>query len=99
MPRKRYTRLRPERSFHMSKDIIERLMLDNMADQVFVQQSVNGSPAEADIRRALDNIEQRTRHIMLRLIEVLRVQTRRDLPGDNGKVTPRDDDQASVDST
>jgi hypothetical protein len=99
MARKRYTRLRPERCFHMSKDIIERLMLDNMADQVFVQQSVKGSPAEADIRRALDNIEQRTRHIALHLIEVLRVQTHRDLPGDNGKVTPRDGDQASVGST
>ena len=99
MARKRYTRLRPERCFHMSKDIIERLMLDNMADQVFVQQSVQGSPAEADIRRALDNIEQRTRHIALHLIEVLRVQTRGDLPEANGKVTPRDGDQASVDST
>ena len=83
----------------MSKDIIERLMLDNMADQVFVQQSVKGSPAEADIRRALGNIEKRTRHIELRLIEALRVQTPGDLPGDNGKVTPRDGDQASVDST
>ncbi len=89
MARKRYTRLRPERCFHMSKDIIERLMLDNMADQVFVQQSVQGSPAEADIRRALDNIEQRTRHIALHLIEVLRVQTPSELPEPNGKVTPR----------
>ena len=98
MARKRYTRLRPERCFHMSKDIIERLMLDNMADQVFVQQSVKGSPAEADIRRALDNIEQRTRHIALHLIEVLRVQTPGELPEANGKVTPRDG-EASVDST
>jgi hypothetical protein len=73
----------------MSKDIIERLLLDNMADQVFVQQHVKGSPAEADIRRALDNIEQRTRHIALHLIEVLRVQTPSDLPEPNGKVTPR----------
>ena len=99
MARKRYTRLRPERCFHMSKDIIERLMLDNMADQVFVQQSVQGSPAEADIRRALDNIEQRTRHIALHLIDALRLQTHGDLPGDNGKVTLRDGDQASVDSS
>ena len=99
MPRKRYTRLLPDRSFHLWKDIIDRLMLDNMADQVFVQQSVKGSPAEADIRRALDNIEQRARHIALHLIEVLRVQTRRDLAETNGKVTPRDGDQASVGST
>ena len=41
---KRYNRLRPERSFHMPKDMIERLMLDNMADQVFVQQSVKARP-------------------------------------------------------
>ena len=72
----------------MSKDIIERLLLDNMADQVFVQQHVKGSPAEADIRRALDNIEKRTRHIALHLIEVLRVQTPGDLPDDTGKATP-----------
>ena len=97
MARKRYTMLRPERSFHMSNDI-ERLMLDNIADQVFVQQSVKGSPAEADIRRALDNIEQRTRHIALHLIDVLRVQTPGELPEANGKVTPRDG-EASVDST
>ena len=82
----------------MSKDIIERLLLDNMADQVFVQQSVKGSPAEADIRRALDNIEKRTRHIALHLIEVLRVQTPGELPEANGKVTPQDG-EASIYST
>lgn len=37
MPRPRFTILHPEGSYNMSKDIVERLLLDNMADEVILQ--------------------------------------------------------------
>ena len=36
MERPRFTVLHPEGSFNASKDIIERLLLDNMQDEVFI---------------------------------------------------------------
>ena len=58
----------------MSKDIVERLLLDNMADEVFILQTLKDVDAETrdKIRRALDNIAARSRHIGQQLIEVVR---------------------------
>ena len=73
MPRPRFTTLH-EGSYNMSKDIVERLLLDNMADEVFILQALKDLDAETreEIRRALDNIAARSRHIGQQLIEVVR---------------------------
>ena len=42
MERPRFTELKPNGSYNRSKDIVERLLLDSMADEVFVLQSVRG---------------------------------------------------------
>ena len=66
MERPRFTELKPDGSYNRSKDIVERLLLDSMADEVFVLQSVNGKVDEgayAAAQRALDNIAARIRHI------------------------------------
>lgn len=74
MPRPRFTTLR-EGSYNMSKDIVERLLLDNMADEVFILQTLKDkvdAETREEIRRALDNIAARSRHIGQQLIEVVR---------------------------
>ncbi len=75
MSRPRFTTLHPEGSYNMSKDIVERLLLDNMADEVFILQTLKDkvdAETREEIRRALDNIAARSRHIGQQLIEVVR---------------------------
>ena len=72
MERPRFTVLHPEGSYNATKDIVERLLMDNMQDEVFVLQAVKGLPEEAAIRRALENIATRSRHMGQQLIEVMR---------------------------
>jgi len=76
MERPRFTELKPDGSYNRSKDIVERL-LDSMADEVFVLQSVKGKVDEeayAAVQRALDNIAARSRHIGQELCRVLKSQ-------------------------
>ena len=75
MERPRFTELKPNSSYNRSKDIVERLLLDSMADEVFVLQSVKGKVDEeayAAVRKALDNISARSRHIGQELCRVLK---------------------------
>ena len=77
MERPRFTELKPDGSYNRSKDIVERLLLDSMADEVFVLQSVKGKVDEeayAAVQRALDNITARSRHIGQELRRVLKSQ-------------------------
>ena len=77
MERPRFTELKPDGSYNRSKDIVERLLLDSMADEVFVLQSVKGKVDEeayAAVQRALDNIAARSRHIGQELCRVLKSQ-------------------------
>ena len=55
---------------------MERLLLDSMADEVFVLQSVKGKLDEEAyaVQRALDNIAARSRHIGQELCRVLKSQ-------------------------
>ena len=69
MERPRFTVLRPEGSYNATKGIVERLLMGNMQDEVFVLQAVKGLPEEAAIRRALENIATRSRHMGQQLIE------------------------------
>ena len=89
--RTRFTTLHPEGSFNMSKDIVERLLLDNMEDEVFILESSRSLDPEtrAAVRKALDQMAQRSRHIGQHLIHVLRVQSTRSTPGRNEKSPPR----------
>ena len=91
MERPRYTALHPEGSFNASKDIVDRLLMDNMQDEVFILESTRSLDPEtrAAIRKALDQMAQRSRHIGQHLIDVLRVQTTRSTPSHNGKHHPR----------
>ena len=43
MERPRFTALHPEGSFNKSKDIIDRLLLDNMQDAVFILSRPRGA--------------------------------------------------------
>ena len=72
--RPRFTMLHPKGSYNASKDIIERLLLDNMQDEVFILQSTRGLDEETrrEVRRALDNMARRSRHISEHLIATLR---------------------------
>jgi hypothetical protein len=87
MERPRFTTLRPEGSFNASKDIVERLLLDNMKDEVFILQSTRSLDPEtrAKIRKALDQMAQRSRYIGQHLIDVLRVQTAHSTSSHNKK--------------
>ena len=74
MARPRFTELKPDGSYNRSKDIVERL-LDSMADEVFVLQSVKGKVDEeayAAVQRALGYITARSRHIGQELCRVLK---------------------------
>ena len=46
MERPRFTVLHPEGSFNASKDIIDRLLLDNMQDEVFILSHTRGLDEE-----------------------------------------------------
>ena len=91
MERPRFATLHPEGSFNTSKDIVERLLLDNMKDEVFILESTRSLDPEtrAAVRKALDPMAQRSRHIGQHLIDVLRVQSTRSTPDRNGKSPPR----------
>ena len=90
MERPRFTTLHPEGSFNTSKDIVERLLLDNMQDEVFILEITRSlDPAtRAAVRKALDQMAQRSRHIGQHLIDALHVQATRSTPGRNGKSPP-----------
>ena len=90
MERPRFTTLHPEGSFNASKDIVERLLMDNMQDEVFILEITRSLDpvTRAAVRKALDQMAQRSRHIGQHLIDVL-VQTTHSTPGRYGKVTPR----------
>ena len=78
MPRPRFTALHPQGSYNETKDVVERLLMDSMADECFVLQSIRGKvdPETLDeVRRALSNIAARSRHIGKLLIDLSRVQT------------------------
>ena len=75
MERPRFTALKPDGSYNHSKDIVERLLLDSMADEAFVLQSVKGkvdAEAYAAVQKALDNMTARSRHIGQELCRVLK---------------------------
>ena len=80
----------PEGSYNASKDIVERLLMDNMQDEVFILESTRSLDPEtrAAVRKALDQMAQRSRHIGQHLIDVLRVQATRSTPSRNGKPPP-----------
>lgn len=78
MPRPRFTALHPQGSYNETKDIVDRLLMDSMADECFVLQSIRGKvdPETLDeVRRALSNIAARSRRIGKHLIDLSRVQT------------------------
>ena len=93
--RPRFTTLHPEGSFNTSKDIVERLLPDSMQDEVSTLESTRVLEPEtrAAVRKALDQMAQRSRHIGRHLIEL--VQPTLSTPGRNGKVTPRASPSAS----
>ena len=90
MERPRFTTLHPEGSYNASKDIVERLLLDSAQDEVFILQSTRSLDPEtrAAVRKALDQMARRSRHIGQHLIDVLRVQTTYSTPSRNGKHPP-----------
>lgn len=78
MPRPRFTALHPQGSYNETKDVVDRLLMDSMADECFLLQSIRGKvdPETLDeVRRALSNIAARSRHIGKHLIDMSRVQT------------------------
>ena len=98
-----FTVLHPEGSFNASKDIIDRLLLDNMQDEVCILSRTRRLDEETrrEVRRALDNMMRRSRHIAARLVDTLRVRVRqtRQPAGGNGKVIPPCAPRASPDLT
>ena len=91
MERARFTTLHPEGSLNASKDIVERLLLDSMKDEVFILERTRSLDLEtrAAVREALDQMAQRSRHIGQHLIDALRVQTTRSTPDRTEKSPPR----------
>ena len=65
--------------------------MDNMQDEVFILEITRSLDpvTRAAVRKALDQMAQRSRHIGQHLIDVLRVQTTRSTPGRTGKPPPR----------
>ena len=65
--------------------------MDNMQDEVFILEITRSLDpvTRAAVRKALDQMAQRSRHIGQHLIDVLRVQTTRSTPGRYGKSPPR----------
>ena len=69
----RYHTLDPEAYKNATRDIVDRLLMDNMADEVCVLDSVRGHldpETYAAVKRALDQIAARTRHIGQHLCEL-----------------------------
>ena len=101
MERPRFTALHPEGSFDKSKDIIDRLLLDNMQDEVFILSRTRGLDEETrrEVRKALDNMMRRSRHIAAHLADTLRVRQTRQSAGDYGKVISPCAPRASPDLT
>ena len=69
----RYHRPDPEAYKNATRDIVDRLLMDNMADEVCVLDSVRGRldpETYALVKRALDQIAARTRHIGQHLCEM-----------------------------
>ena len=64
--RTRFYRRQPQEYKNMVRDIADRLLLDNMADEAATLQTVRGklSPEEHQlVSRALEQIAQRSRHV------------------------------------
>ena len=71
--RTRFYRRQPQEYKNMVRDIADRLLLDNMADEAAILQTVRGklSPEECQlVSRALDQIAQGSRHIATQLCAV-----------------------------
>ena len=71
--RTRFYRRQPQEYKNMVRDIADRLLLDNMADEAAILQTVRGklSPEEFQlVSRALDQMAQRSRHIATQLCVV-----------------------------
>ena len=69
----RYHNLDPEAYRNRTHDIVDRLLMDNMADEVYVLQSVRerlDPQTFAAVKRALDQIAARSRHIGQHLFEL-----------------------------
>ena len=69
----RYRTLNTETFTNKTRDIVDRLLLDSMADEVFVLQTVRDRldpKTYEDVRRALDQIAARSRHIGRHLCEL-----------------------------
>ena len=69
----RYHKLDPEAYKNATRDIVDRLLMDNMADEASVLDSVRGHldpETYALVKRALDQIAARSRHIGQRLCEL-----------------------------
>ena len=70
--RPRYTALHPEGSYNETKNMLNRLLMDSAADEAFVLESIRDKvdpETLAEVRRALDNIAARSRHIGQHLVE------------------------------
>ena len=71
--RTRFYRSQPQEYKNMVRDICDRLLLDNMADEAAILQTVRGklSPEEYQlVSRALEQIAQRSRHVATQLCVV-----------------------------
>ena len=71
--RPHFHRLKPEAYGNQTRDIVDRLLMDNAADEVFALQSLReplDPEAYAAVRRALDQIAARSRHIGKHLCEL-----------------------------
>ena len=69
----RYYNPDPEAYGNATRDIVDRLLMDNMADEVCVLQSVRDRldpETYALVKRALDQIAARSRHIGQHLCEL-----------------------------
>ena len=71
--RPRFHGFNPESYGNQTHDIVDRLLLDSMADEVFVLQTVRGRldpKTYEDAKRALEQIAARSRHIGRHLCEL-----------------------------
>ena len=71
--RTRFYRRQPQEYKKMVRDICDRLLLDNMADEAAILQTVRGklSPEEYQlVSRALEQIAQRSHHVATHLCVV-----------------------------
>ena len=71
--RTRFYRRQPQEYKNMVRDMADRLLLDNMADEAAILQTVRGKlrPEEYQlVSRALEQIAQRSRHVAMQLCVV-----------------------------